>query len=143
MRKSTRRAVLALSAVTAVAGSVFVGSPAMAAPYPIAACGGGSYHVMKGPGSTHAFKVNGRTVATAYLLYNGKTNCLVTWKAKPSKAYVAAGIMKQGDKKYKWDAGNFSTYAGPVKRSAHRACIAWAAWYGNQVFYTKNWVHCG
>ncbi|GAA4619975.1 spore-associated protein A [Actinoallomurus vinaceus] len=139
MRKSAQRAVLALSAATAVAGSVFISSPAMAASSPIAACGGGKYHVV----GHHDFKKKGKKVATTFLLYNGKTNCVITWKAHPDKKYVSAGIAKYGDKNWTWQHGHFSTYAGPVKRSARGACIVWGGDYDHSRRWTLKWGHCG
>ncbi|MGI5200278.1 spore-associated protein A [Spirillospora sp. CA-108201] len=139
MRKSTQRAVLALSAGTVVAGSTFIASPAMAASTPIGACGGGNYHEV----DRHNFKKSGKKVATIYLMYNGKTNCVVTWKTHPNSKYVAAGVQKLGDSKFKWEGGYYSTYAGPVKRSARGACITWGGRYDNLAYWTDRWGHCG
>ena len=140
MRKSIQRAVLALSAMTAVAGSVFVTSPAMAASSPIAACGGGKYHIV----DKHVFKKSGKKVATTFLLYNGKTDCVITWKAHRDKKFISAEVIKQGDKQ--WTIPKKFHYGAYVlvKRSAHGACIAWGGEYDTDHHWrTHKWVHCG
>jgi hypothetical protein len=144
VRKSTKSAVLALSAMTAIGGSVVMSSPAMAVSSPIAVCGGGKYHVV----DKHAFKKKDKhghlhTLATTYLLYNGSSNCVITWKAQPDTKYVGAGILKVGNTKWTWQSGHFRTYAGPVRLKAKGACIAWAGAYDSTVYWTKHWGHCG
>ncbi|MDP9864267.1 MULTISPECIES: spore-associated protein A [Streptosporangium] len=132
MRKFKRGATLALATAAALVGSLTTGSPAMAASSPIAACGGGSYHVI----DQHDL---GR--ATVYLLYNGSTNCVVTWKDSPNNVRVNAVIRRERGK-YVTDPGNFSTYAGPVKISAAGKCVQWGGDYGNKQ-YTSPLEHCG
>lgn len=96
--------------------------PANAASSPIAACGGGSYHEI----DHHDLG----SVATIRLLYNGSTNCVVTWRKNPGTAIrVLAAIAKQNAEgsflDYVNDDGKFTTYAGPVKVNAARVCIDW------------------
>ncbi|MEV5752587.1 hypothetical protein AB0L00_32640 [Actinoallomurus sp. NPDC052308] len=120
--------------------------PADAASSPIAACGGGSYHVI---GHHDLGKI-----ATVYLLYNGRTDCVVTWK---KRAYVGkrtkmlASIAKNtGTKthynfKYINNYGTYGTYAGPVKVTAPHTCIDWGGGTGPgwKVWYSGRPSHCG
>ncbi|MEO3796058.1 spore-associated protein A [Nonomuraea sp. B10E15] len=131
MRTWKKGAAVAFATVAAFAGTLAVGSPAMAASSPIAACGGGSYHVI----DKHDL---GR--ATVYLMYNGSTNCVVTWKDSPNNTYVDA-VIRVGDV-WRNDPGHYSTYAGPVKMSAAGKCIRWGGDYGSTQ-YTSPWEHCG
>jgi hypothetical protein len=132
VRKIKRGAALAFAATLALAGSVAFSTPAMAASTPIGACGGGSYHVIDkhdlGP-------------AVIYLLYNGSTNCVVTWKDKPNSQWVSARI-KTRNAADRYDSGYFSTYAGPVKVYAPGTCISWGGEYGALWWYSK-YEHCG
>jgi hypothetical protein len=105
----------------------------MAASSPIAACGGGSYHVI----DSHDL---GK--ATIYLMYNGSTNCVVTWKDSSNTLFVTANIKAAGDDYYQEDAGHYSYYAGPVKRSAAGKCITWGGVY-DMSSYQSGWEHCG
>ncbi|MFC5750779.1 spore-associated protein A [Actinomadura rugatobispora] len=136
MRNFKKGAALALASAAAIAGSIFTSSPAMAASSPIAACGGGSYHVID---KEYVGK------AIIYLLYNGTTNCVVTWKNSPgTTTYVSAQIRKPGGS-WKSDGGNYRTYAGPVKVNAAGQCIQWGGSYGsnpNEGWYSP-WEHCG
>ncbi|WP_406311514.1 spore-associated protein A [Streptosporangium sp. NBC_01639] len=131
MRRLKQGAALAVATVAALAGTLATGSPAMAASSPIGACGGGSYHEI----DRHDL---GK--ATVYLLYNGTTNCVVTWKDSRNSTFVNAVIRTTGN----WieDPGNFSTYAGPVKLSAKGKCIQWGGDYGSTQ-YTSPLEHCG
>ncbi|MCO6010093.1 spore-associated protein A [Actinoallomurus purpureus] len=133
MRKFNKGAVLALAGAAAVAGSVAVSTPAMAASSPIAACGGGSYHVI----DTHDLGA-----ATIYLMYNGSTNCVVTWKDSSNSTSVEAWLRRQSDGKIVYDVGNYSTYAGPVRLSAAGSCIGWGGHYGSTQ-WISDWSHCG
>ena len=126
-------AVLALAGAAVVAGVGAISTPATAAASPIAACGGGSYHVI----DTHDL---GR--AKIYLLYNGSTNCVVTWKDSPNSTYVHAWLTRRSDGRVAFDEGNYSTYAGPVKLSAAGTCVAWGGKYGSTQ-WISDWSHCG
>ncbi|WP_406319485.1 spore-associated protein A [Streptosporangium sp. NBC_01639] len=131
MRRLKQGAALAVATVAALAGTLATGSPAMAASTPIGACGS-SYHVI----DQHDL---GK--ATVYLLYNGSTNCVVTWKDSPNSTYVNA-VIRAGGWAWVADPGNYSTYAGPVKLSAKGQCIQWGGNYGSTQ-YTSPSEHCG
>ncbi|MEU5943845.1 hypothetical protein ABZ807_32910 [Micromonospora sp. NPDC047548] len=130
-----RSATLALGIVATLAASVSWSSPAMAASSPIAACGGGSYHVI----DSHAYGSS----ATTYLLYNGSTNCVVTWKtgAAGNAAWVRAVVQVYGSPGVV-DADYYRYYAGPVKVNAPGKCIMWGGSYGSQ-WYESPFEHCG
>ncbi|MET8869458.1 spore-associated protein A [Nonomuraea sp. NPDC004580] len=133
MRRLNRAGVLALTSAAALAGSLFTSAPAQAASSPIAACGS-SYHVI----DKHS--LGG---ATVYLLYNGKTNCVVTWRDKPSskRVYLKALIHRERQP-WKVDGGKFTTYAGPVKIDARGYCVQWGGDYGKKQ-WTSKFGHCG
>jgi hypothetical protein len=134
VRKFKKGAVLALASAAAIAGSVAVSSPAMAATSPIAACGGGSYHVI----DTHDLGA-----ATVYLMYNGSTDCVVTWKDRRNSNFVNAWVKRYGQTDWTQDPGFYSTYAGPEKVSAAGQCIQWGGAYNYQATWTSAWSHCG
>ncbi|MFI6458192.1 hypothetical protein ACIBF6_42420 [Streptosporangium amethystogenes] len=113
MRSFKRGAVLALATVAALAGTFATGSQAMAASSPIAACGGGSYHVI----DKHDL---GKAVA--YLMYNGDTNCVVTWKKRSNSINIMANTQAKGGA-FKIDHGKYKYYAGPAKVSTKGKCI--------------------
>ncbi|WP_406311521.1 hypothetical protein OHA77_22505 [Streptosporangium sp. NBC_01639] len=116
--------------MAALAGTFATGSPAMAAT-PISVCGA-SYHVI----DQHDL---GKAVI--YLMYNGSTNCVVTWKDVYSNDIaVYAYVAKNGVRKE--DSGNFFIYAGPVKLSAPGECITWGGSYGSTMWYSPL-GHCG
>jgi hypothetical protein len=139
------RKALSLTATIAavLAASVTTSGAAEAASSPVAACGGGSYHEI----DSHKLG----SVATIHLLYNGSTNCVVTWKTNPgTRSRLLAAIAKQesdgGFRHYENDDDDYLTYAGPVKVSAAGTCIDWGggamisgvwnAWYSGP-------SHCG
>lgn len=135
MRKSVKGAALALTSAAALAGSMAVSSPAMAASTPIGACGGGSYHVID------QHKTGSSTI---YLLYNGSTNCVVNWLDSPGPQWVEVSLKRQSDNKEVRDSGSFTTYAGPVKLSAAGTCIKWGGVVGyGYPGWTSPWSHCG
>ncbi|GLY88369.1 hypothetical protein [Actinoallomurus iriomotensis] len=141
MRKFKHKVALTLTTATILAGSVFASSPANAASSPIAACGGGSYHVI----DQHALSSYG----TVYLMYNGTTDCVVTWKTAyvGTPTEVQAFVERESDFKAVVDDKKYSYYAGPVKIDAPGTCIIWggstalpsgataSAWY-------DYWSHC-
>lgn len=136
-----RGAVLTAAVAAALTGAVVNSTPAAAASSPISACGGGSYHVIDSRG------LNG--LATVYLLYNGSTNCVVTWHSSSTVGtarYTSATIQKEGGSQVV-DEGSFSTYAGPVKVSAAGQCISWGGAIsdgnGRIYGYESPWSHCG
>ncbi|MER6001993.1 hypothetical protein [Nonomuraea angiospora] len=133
MRKLKQRTALILTTVAMLAGSVAVSGPANAASSPIDACGGGSYHVI----DSHDLGA-----ATIYLLYNGSTNCVVTWKDSPDSTWVSARISLGDWESVRLDSGRYSTYAGPVKINAAGRCISWGGTYGPKYYYSPL-EHCG
>ncbi|WP_406317336.1 hypothetical protein OHA77_08840 [Streptosporangium sp. NBC_01639] len=140
VRKFKQGALLTLATMVAFSGSIFTSSSAMAASSPVAACGGGSYHVI----DKHDL---GKAVI--YLMYNGTTNCVVTWKDSPDSKKVVAGILVQGNTQENRDADYYQYYAGPVKASAAGKCIIWGGAYGagdydySGSWYRSPWEHCG
>ncbi|GAA4512883.1 hypothetical protein GCM10023191_079260 [Actinoallomurus oryzae] len=136
-----RKALITLATAVAVAGSVVaVGGPAEAASSPIAACGGGSYHVI----DTHDLS----GYATIYLMYNGSTDCVVTWRTKDvgTARWTTAYVQKQGGDQIA-NNGYFQYYAGPVKVSAAGVCIKWGGTVnegnGHVAVWNSDWSHCG
>lgn len=141
VRKFKRKAVLTLATTAMLAGSVAVSGPADAASSPIAACGGGTYHVIDHHDLGGA--------ATIYLLYNGRTNCVVTWARYPyagHKNRMAAWMQKKGQSGFE-EGGEFMYYAGPVKVDAAGACISWGGEFAHSTnvdfAYTSSFGHCG
>ncbi|HUQ57002.1 hypothetical protein [Lentzea sp.] len=137
--KKTLSVTLATAAMIAVSA---MNNTAQAASSPIDACGGG-YHQI----DSHRLG----SVATIHLLYNGSTNCVVTWRTNPGTAIrLLAAIARQesdgGFRDYVNDDDKYTTYAGPVKVSAAGRCIDWGggvtisgvwnAWYSGP-------SHCG
>ncbi len=110
-------AKIGLAVVAILAGSLTVAGPANAASSPIAVCGGGSYHEIDHidlPG------------ARVHLLYDGSTDCVVTWRNTPgARAEMSASIAKAPFTHWIKDSGNYTTYAGPVKVTAPGVCINW------------------
>ncbi|MEO3823058.1 hypothetical protein [Actinomadura sp. B10D3] len=133
MRKIKKGAALAMVSAAALAGSVAISNPAMAASSPIAACGGGSYRVIS---STDL------GAATVYLMWNGTYNCAVTWKDQPNSKFVAVDIQNDAGASDE-DSGNYSTYAGPVKVYGKGRCIMYQGAYGNASGGSVEWGHCG
>ncbi|MCO6007479.1 hypothetical protein NE236_21100 [Actinoallomurus purpureus] len=145
MRKFKQGAVLTVAAAAVLAGSVAVSSPAEAASSPIAACGGGSYHEI----DHH----NLGAVATIHLLYNGTTDCVVTWKNPPyagtttrTQAFIAKENSSGVITGYIYDDKNYAFYAGPVKINAPGTCIDWGGGVpinGDFTIWTDPFSHCG
>ncbi|MFD1930780.1 MULTISPECIES: spore-associated protein A [Nonomuraea] len=135
MNKIKKSAVVTLGLVAALTGMIATSGPAAAASSPIEACGGGSYHVI----DSHDFGSS----ATIYLLYNGTTNCVVTWKtgATGNTAYVEARL-RHSSMYFRVDPGNYKYYAGPVKVDAQGRCIQWGGAYGDSS-WISDWGHCG
>jgi hypothetical protein len=141
MRIRSRGAAFTLAAGAVLAGSLLTAGPATAASSPIAACGGGSYHEVDHYDLADA--------ATIYLLYNGSTDCVVTWKTKyvGVKTWTGASIQRESDGKVVNDSGDYAYYAGPVKMSAPGVCIRWGgeatAGDGDILDYQSKYEHCG
>lgn len=129
-----------VAAVAALGAVLFPGGVASAATSPIAACGS-SYHVQE----SHDIK----GLATVYLMYNGSTNCVVTWHSAALQGvarYTSATVQKQGGSPVE-DAGTYSSYAGPVKVNAPGVCITFSGMIsdgnGRLYGYESPWGHCG
>jgi len=139
VRKLKRGAALALTAVAVLAGSVAVSGPAQAASSPIAACGGGSYHEI----DHHKLG----SAATVYLMYDGSTNCVVTWKTTNvgTPTRVEAWITRKSDQQGDYDIEkDYSYYAGPVTIKAAGTCVNWGGYAaGGGDGWNSGWSHCG
>lgn len=106
-------------------------------PYtPTQVCGSG-YKVI----NSHALGDAGRV----YLLYNSNNgyNCVVTLKTRNvgTPTQTTAFLEPQGSNRTT-DSGNFSYYAGPVKRYAAGTCVRWGGSTGGYS-YTSPFQHCG
>ncbi|WP_051366102.1 hypothetical protein [Hamadaea tsunoensis] len=135
MSLSKRSATVAAGLAVGLAAAVGPTSPALAASTPIEACGGGSYHVI----DSHAYGSS----AVTYLLYNGSTDCVITWKtgAAGNSAWVRAVVQAYGSPGVV-DADYYHYYAGPVKVKAPGKCIMWGGSYGDS-WYESPFEHCG
>ncbi|MEV4284767.1 M23 family metallopeptidase [Nonomuraea bangladeshensis] len=102
---------------------------------PAGVCGSG-YAVIDSAALT-----GGRT----YLLYNkgNGSNCVVTLKTtKLGSASPVSAFLEPKGASRATDSGNFSYYAGPVKRSAPGKCVKWGGSIGSSS-YTSSFEHCG
>ncbi|MFE7796385.1 hypothetical protein [Nocardia sp. NPDC057440] len=109
---------MGLAVMAILAGSLTMAAPANAASSPAAACGGGYQTI-------DSHNLDG--LATIYLLYNGRTNCVVTWKTANigTKTGTMASVGIWGSNNGPIDQGMFAYYAGPVKVDAPGKCIGW------------------
>ncbi|MEO3823044.1 hypothetical protein [Actinomadura sp. B10D3] len=137
VRKFSKAAVLALTSAAIVAGSIAAPTAASAASTPTAACGNG-------------FRVIDRHTlggAVIYLMYDGKVNCVVTWKTDfvgtktDTEAYLFDGVWPA------IDSGDYKYYAGPVYGGGPGRCVAWGGYArdkakGKQTWYSER-EHCG
>ncbi|MBB3061758.1 hypothetical protein [Microbulbifer rhizosphaerae] len=104
-------------------------------PYtPEEACGSG-YSVI----NSHAL-----TGGRIYLLYKSSTgyNCVVTMKASNvgTPSAVSASLQVEGGTKAT-DSGNFSYFAGPVKKRAPGSCVKWGGSIGSRS-WVSSYQHC-
>jgi len=80
-----------------------------------------------------------------YLLYNSSNgyNCVVTLKSTKvgTPSAVSAFLEVQGQSRVT-DSGNFSYYAGPVRKAAAKTCVRWGGSVGSSS-YTSPFEHCG
>ncbi|RVX41867.1 hypothetical protein EDD27_4449 [Nonomuraea polychroma] len=141
-----RVSMLTGAAVLALTGLLTPSTPAVADSSPISVCGGGRYHVI----DSHKLSKNRVVYATIYLLYNGSTNCVITWKSGShigNSAKLYSFIARQSDKKQKSDLGRYDIYAGPRKLKAPGECIRWGGGYypkrGERLWWFSSWEHCG
>jgi len=81
---------------------------------------------------------------TAYLLYNASTkaNCVTTLKATSlgTASAVSAFLEVQGSARVT-DSGDFTYYAGPVKKTADSTCVKWGGSVGSNS-YESAFEHC-
>ncbi|WP_256668169.1 hypothetical protein [Nocardia cyriacigeorgica] len=132
---------MGLAVLAILTGSLTLAAPANAASSPVAACGGGSYHVID------SHQIDG--LATIYLLYNGRTNCVVTWKTAyiGTKTGVMAAVGIWGANDGRIDQDMYGYYAGPVKVDAPGKCIGWGGGAAKPGGWLVRWdsgkSHCG
>ncbi|GAA2291321.1 M23 family metallopeptidase [Glycomyces scopariae] len=85
------------------------------------------------------------TVGAIFLMYNASNgyNCVVTLKytSVGTASAVSSTLQVEGGTVTK-DSGNFSYYAGPVKKSAPNTCVKWGGSVGSTT-WTSGWSHCG
>ena len=113
------------------------------------ACGGGGNPYTPGEvcGSGYS-QINSHalgTVGRIYLMYNSSNgyNCVVTLKytSVGTPSAVSASLQVEGGTVTR-DSGNFSYYAGPVRKSAPGTCVKWGGSVGSTT-WTSGWSHCG
>ncbi|MGO4616418.1 spore-associated protein A [Nocardia sp. 2YAB30] len=82
--------------------------------------------------------------ATAFLTYNGKTNCVVTVRNQPGQPVrMGAGLRPSRDHSdVVIDDAKYTEFAGPVKVEAKGECIDWGGLIGNDKWQVFK-VHCG
>jgi hypothetical protein len=82
---------------------------------------------------------------TVYLLYNAGNgyNCVVTIKAVSigTPSSMSAFLEVQGQTRTT-DSGNYSYYAGPVRKYAPGTCVKWGGSVGS-ASYASPFEHCG
>lgn len=115
------------------------------------ACGGNPYGPVEVCGSAYSvvnsrgLVSNGVSYGKVYLLYNNDNgyNCVVTIKHRSvgSASSTSAYLEPQGSSRTT-DSGNYSYYAGPVKRYAANVCVRWGGSV-NGVGYNSGWTNCG
>ncbi|WP_051704247.1 M23 family metallopeptidase [Glycomyces sp. NRRL B-16210] len=85
------------------------------------------------------------TAGTIVLMYNSSNgqNCVVTLKhtSVGTPSAVASTLQVEGGA-VTTDSGNFSYYAGPVKKAAAGQCVKWGGKVGS-TSWTSGWSHCG
>ncbi|MFI6024497.1 M23 family metallopeptidase [Amycolatopsis magusensis] len=83
------------------------------------------------------------TAGTAYLLYNGSSNCVTTIKKTGvgTASAISAFLEVEGSAR-KSDSGSFEYYAGPVTASAPAKCVKWGGSAGASS-YESPFEHCG
>ncbi|CAM00988.1 peptidase M23-like protein [Saccharopolyspora erythraea NRRL 2338] len=82
---------------------------------------------------------------TTYLLYNASNagNCVVTLKARSlGTATATSAFLEVEGTARVTDSGNFTYYAGPVRKVAEATCVKWGGSVGSES-YTSPFEHCG
>ncbi|GAB2750227.1 M23 family metallopeptidase [Amycolatopsis magusensis] len=113
-------------------------------------CGGGGNNPYTpeqvcGTGFDVVDSANLGTSGTAYLLYNAgnANNCVATLKSVSlgTASATSAFLEVEGSARVT-DSGNFTYYAGPVKKAAEKTCVKWGGSVGS-ASYTSPFEHCG
>jgi hypothetical protein len=81
--------------------------------------------------------------ATVYLLYRNGYNCVVTLlrKVDGNSHRMKASLEVQGGTRG-IDSGQYTYYAGPIRRNAPSKCVIWGGQYG-PYSWKSGWSHCG
>ncbi|PXY31385.1 M23 family metallopeptidase [Prauserella muralis] len=82
---------------------------------------------------------------TVYLMYNSGNgnNCVVTLKSASLDTKTAASaFLEVKDGSRTTDSGQYTYYAGPVRKKAPGTCVQWGGSLGSQK-YTSPFEHCG
>ncbi|WP_433466120.1 hypothetical protein [Spirillospora sp. CA-128828] len=58
-----------------------------------------------------------------------------------SSVIGSSAISRESDGKTVYDAGHYSTYAGPVKIKTKGTCVYWWGAYESQS-WESGWLHC-
>ncbi|WP_228000458.1 hypothetical protein [Nocardia australiensis] len=134
MNTASKVAALCAGAAGIITGTMLVEPVTAAAASYGDQCGGG-YHVID------QRDVKGGTV---FLAYNGSRNCVVTVRDHPGgKEKMRAELALSGwDGVTAIDAGDYTTYAGPVYMGAKGDCIDWSGDIGDSSAGENN-SHCG
>ena len=108
-------------------------------------CGGNPYTPQEVCGSGYSvIDQAGLTGGTAYLLYNSgnSTNCVVTLKSTNLGAATATSAFLEPEGGTRTtDQGNYTYYAGPVRKAAPNTCVKWGGSVGSST-YTSPFEHC-
>ncbi|GAA4609647.1 spore-associated protein A [Actinoallomurus liliacearum] len=133
MKKALRTLVAGAAVAGGIAGGVALASPASAAT-PAGVCGSGYSQIDK-------HTMSGSTI---YLLFNGSSNCVVTFKTTSvGKATRTGAYLQVSGKTPVEDTDDYTTYAGPVRQSAAGKCIVWGGGTSAGGFWYSGWSHCG
>ncbi|GLU48383.1 spore-associated protein A [Nocardiopsis ansamitocini] len=126
-----------LTALGMTTGMILAALAATAAPASAATYGGqcgSGYNVIR------SASVGGQ--GTAFLTYRAAntTNCVVVIRNSPGAAIpMNAWLKRSNESTWQQDPGNWTTYAGPVYRSAASQCVDWGGSIGNyQVTYRQD-----
>jgi len=85
------------------------------------------------------------TKGRVYLTYNASNgnNCAVTMKhTKLGTASASSAFLEVQGSARTTDSGNFSYYAGPVRKAAPGKCVKWGGSVDSES-YTSGFEHCG
>ena len=108
-------------------------------------CGGNPYTPKEVCGSGYSvIDQHALTGGTVYLMYNSGNayNCVVTLKStKLGTPSAVSAFLEPQNGTRTTDSGNFSYYAGPVRKSAPSVCVKWGGSVGSST-YTSPFEHC-